>query len=160
MDTTANPTRPLAPTRATASGTPIGATSSRHDPRPSVASLFSNLWRDTTELARGEAELAKVEMSAKVSQAAEGATLLAVGGAIIYAGFLALLVAAVNALILLLPAEYAIWLAPLIVGVVVMLVGFIALSSGRRDLKARNLKPSRSMQSMRKDGQMVKEHLQ
>ena len=159
MDTTANPTRPVGSTRATVSGTPIGAMP-RGDAKPSIASLFSDLWRDTTTLAREEAELAKVELSAKASQAAEGATLLAVGGAIIYAGFLALLVAAVNALILLLPADYGIWLAPLIVGVVVMLVGFIALNSGRRDLKARSLKPSRSVQSLRRDGQVVKEHLQ
>ena len=148
MDTTANTTRR------------IDSTTPRHDTRPSLASLFSNLWRDTTTLARDETALAKVELSDKASQVADGATLLAVGGAIIYAGFLALLVAATNALILLLPAEYGIWLAPLIVGVVVMLAGFIALSSGRRDLKARNLKPSRTLQSLRRDSQVVKEHLQ
>ena len=148
MDTTAIPTRRDAPAAP------------RHDARPSIASLFSNLWRDTTTLAREEAVLAKVELSQKASQAADGATLLAVGGAIIYAGFLALLVAASNALILLLPAEYGIWLAPLIVGVVVMLVGFIALASGRSDLKARNLALSRTSQSLRRDSQFVKEHLQ
>ena len=134
----------------------------RHDApgtRPSLGTLFGDLFRHTTSLAQEEVELAKTELSDKASQAASGATMLAVGGAIVYAGFLALLVAATNALVLLLPPEYAIWLAPLIVGVVVLIAGFVLLQSGKSNLKARNLAPSRTMQSLRRDGEVVKEHL-
>ena len=150
MEQTTSVRRHPAPTRST----------TVQSGRPSLGSLFGKLFRETTSLVQEEAELAKAELSEKLLQAASGATMLAVGGAIVYAGFLALLVAATNALILLLPAEYAIWLAPLIVGVVVMLVGFVLLANGRSDLKARNLTPSRTMQSLRRDGELVKEHVQ
>lgn len=131
----------------------------RRPARPSLGSLFSDLWRQTTTLVQEEAELAKAEVSDKVSQAASGAGTMAAGGAVLYAGFLALLVAAANALMFVLPAEHALWLSPLIVGVVVMAVGFAIYASGRSDLKARNLRPSRTMQSLRRDGQLVKEHI-
>jgi hypothetical protein len=59
-----------------------------------------------------------------------------------------------------LPPEYAPWLAPLIVGLVVMIIGYAVLAGGRRELKARSLRPTRSMESLRQDGRLVKEHLQ
>jgi hypothetical protein len=128
--------------------------------RPALATLFSDLWRETATLVREEAELAKTEISHKTDQALAGVGLIAAGGAVIFAGFLALLVAAANALLPMLPAEHALWLAPLIVGGVVIVIGFIALASGRSDLKARSLVPSRSLRSLRRDGRIVKEHLQ
>jgi uncharacterized membrane protein YqjE len=128
--------------------------------RPTLAALFSNLWRQTTTLVSEEAELAKTEMSEKADQAISGAALIVAGGAVIFAGFLALLVAATNALVMWLPPEHASWLAPLIVGAVVLVIGFIALASGRSELKARNLAPTRTLRSLRRDGRIVKEHLQ
>jgi uncharacterized membrane protein YqjE len=128
--------------------------------RPTLAALFSNLWRQTTTLVSEEAELAKNEMSEKADQAISGAALIVAGGVVIFAGFLALLVAATNALVMWLPPEHASWLAPLIVGAVVLVIGFIALASGRSELKARNLAPTRTLRSLRRDGRIVKEHLQ
>ena len=58
------------------------------DQERSLASLFSDLWRETATLFRDEAELAKAEMSEKVSQVQTGAASLAIGGAVLYAGFL------------------------------------------------------------------------
>ncbi|HUG21529.1 phage holin family protein [Piscinibacter sp.] len=124
----------------------------------SLAGLFSDLWRETTTLVHDEAELAKADMTEKVSQAVTGARSMAIGGAILFAGFIVLLFAAVNALGLVLPLELAPWLSPLIVGGLVMLVGYVALAAGRRELKTENLMPSRSIDSLRRDGQTVKEH--
>lgn len=128
-------------------------------PRPSLGTLFSNLWRETTTLAREEAQLAKDEMSEKATQAASGVGLIAAGGAVVFAGFLALLLAAINALIPMLPPDMSPWLSPLIVGGVVMVLGFVALAGGRTELKGRNLKPSRTLHSLRRDGQLIKEHV-
>jgi hypothetical protein len=133
-------------------------------PRPgydgrSLAGLFSDLWRETTTLVHDEAELAKADMSEKVSLAVSGARSMAVGGAIAFAGFLVLLLAAVNALAQVLPPENAQWLSPLIVGAVVLVIGFIALSSGRRHLQAENLTPQRTLDSLRRDREVAKEHL-
>jgi hypothetical protein len=126
----------------------------------SLASLFSDLWRETTTLVHEEAELAKADVADKVGQLAAGAGSIAAGGAVLFAGFLALLLAAINALAMVLPIELAPWLSPLIVGAVVMLIGYAVYAGGKRDLKARNLKPMRTMDSLRRDGRIVKEHLQ
>jgi len=125
----------------------------------SLAALFGDLWRETTTLVHQEAELAKSDMSEKVDQVMTGAGSVAAGGAVLFAGFLAVLLAAINGLALVLPAEYAPWLAPLIVGVVVMVIGYALFGAGKRKLKARNLKPARTMESLRQDGRIVKEHL-
>ena len=133
-------------------------------PRPrddrTLAGLFADLWRETTTLVHEEAELAKADMSDKVNQVVTGAGSIAAGGGVLFAGFLVLLLAAVNGLAMVLPIEYAPWLAPLIVGAVVMIIGWAVLAAGRRELKARNLRPTRSMESLRRDGRLVKEHLQ
>ena len=127
--------------------------------RRSLAGLFSDLWRETTRLVHEEAELAKADMSEKVDQVMTGAGSIAAGGAVLFAGFLAVLVAAVNGLAMWLPPEDAPWLAPLIVGLIVMVIGYAVFAGGKSALKARNLKPRRSMESLRRDGRIVKEHL-
>ncbi len=149
MDTTLNEARP-----GDEQMTPDARTA-----RPSVGTLLSELWRETTTLAREEAELAKVEMSEKADQAASGIAIVAAGGAVIFAGFIVLLLAATNALMPMLPPDLAAWLAPSIVGGLVMLLGFIALVSGRASLKAKRLSPSRTWRSLRRDGRIIKEHV-
>ena len=125
----------------------------------SLIGLFSDLFRETSTLVHEEAELAKAEISEKVSQLGSGVAAIAAGGAILFAGFIVLLFAAVNALAMFLPPEHAAWLAPLIVGLLVMIVGYIALSKGRKEMKAESLKPSRTMESLRRDTELVKGHL-
>jgi Putative Actinobacterial Holin-X, holin superfamily III len=125
----------------------------------SLIGLFSDLFRETSTLVHEEAELAKAEISEKVSQLGTGVAAIAAGGAILFAGFIVLLFAAVNALAMFLPPEHAAWLAPLIIGLLVMIVGYIALSKGRKEFKAESLKPSRTMDSLRRDTELVKGHL-
>lgn len=137
-----------------------GPEAAPHNGRRPFAGLFSDLWRETTTLVRDEAELAKADLSEKVSHVANAAGSLAVGGAIAFAGFLVLLWAAVIALAAVLPPDAGPWLAPLIVGALVLAIGLIALSSGRRRLRAYELAPRRSAESLRRDQRMVQEHLQ
>lgn len=125
----------------------------------SLVGLFSDLFRETSTLVHEEAQLAKAEISEKVSQLGTGVAAIAAGGAILFAGFIVLLFAAVNALAMFLPPEHAAWLAPLIIGLIVMIAGYISLSKGRKEFKAESLKPSRTMESLRRDTQLVKEHL-
>jgi hypothetical protein len=125
----------------------------------SLVALFSDLFRETSTLVHQEAELAKAEMSEKVSEVGKGAAAIAIGGAVIFAGFIILLIAASNGLALMLPEEHANWLAPLIIGLAVMVVGFIALGIGKHELSSSNLQPSRTMESLRRDSQLVKEHV-
>jgi len=60
---------------------------------------------------------------------------------------------------MMLPEEHAAWLAPLIVGLAVMVLGFIAVGIGKHELSGSNLMPSRTMESLRRDTQLVKEHV-
>ena len=125
----------------------------------SLIGLFSDLWRETQTLVHQEAELAKAEISEKVSQVTTGAGEIAAGGAILFAGFIVLLFAAVGALELLLPTEHAAWLAPLIVGLIVMIVGYIVFASGRKQMKAQSLAPQRTLESLQQDARLAKEHV-
>jgi ABC-type multidrug transport system permease subunit len=125
----------------------------------SLMALFSDLFRETSTLVHQEAQLAKAEISEKVSQMSSGVAAIAVGGAIIFAGFIVLLFAAVNGLEMLLPTEHAMWLAPLIVGLAVIVLGFIVLAIGKREISTNNLTPSRTMESLRRDTELVKEHV-
>ena len=125
----------------------------------SLLSLFSDLWRETTTLVHEEAELAKAELSEKVSQVTTGAGEIAAGGAILFAGFIVLLFAAVGALELMLPTEHSIWIAPLIVGLVVMIIGYIALSRGKKQMQAESLAPRRTLESLKRDARLAKEHV-
>ena len=125
----------------------------------SLLSLFSDLWRETTTLVHEEAELAKAELSEKVSQVTTGAGEIAAGGAILFAGFIVLLFAAVGALELMLPTEHSIWIAPLIVGLVVIIIGFIALSRGKKQMQAESLAPRRTLESLKRDARLAKEHV-
>lgn len=124
----------------------------------SLMGLFGDLWRETQTLVHQEAQLAKAELSQKVSQVATGAGEIAAGGAVLFAGFIVLLFAAVGAIELMIPSDHAIWIAPLIVGLAVMIIGYILLSKGRKQLKSESLVPERTMESLQRDARLAKEH--
>ena len=75
-----------------------------------------------------------------------------------FAGFLILLFAAVGALDMLIDSPHAIWISPLIVGVVVMIVGYLLLKRGQQQVKPESLAPQRTVQSLRDDAQLAREH--
>ena len=126
----------------------------------SLVGLFSDLWRETQTLVHQEAQLAKAELSEKVSQVTTGAGEIAAGGAVLFAGFIVLLFAAVGALQLMIPSEHAIWIAPLMVGAAVMIIGYVVLSRGRKQLTADSMVPERTVQSLQRDARLAKEHVQ
>lgn len=126
-----------------------------------LVGLFSDLWRETTRLIHAEAELAKAEMSEKVSEFQTGIVAMAIGGAVLFAGFIVLLLAAAAGLYFVLRSdtEHAIWLAPFIVGLTVVIAGAIGIAKGRSNMKAANLAPERTMRSLQRDAQLMKEHI-
>jgi uncharacterized membrane protein YqjE len=131
-----------------------------YEARPLIG-LISDLWRETSRLIHAEVELATVEISEKVSEVRTGLVSIALGGAILFAGFLVLLFAAAAGVYLLLQAqtEHAIWAAPAIVGAAVVIAGGIAVAKGRSELKAANLTPERTLRSLQRDAQLVKGHI-
>ena len=125
----------------------------------SVTGLVSDLWRQSTALLLEEVELAKTEVAEKTTHVVMSGGAIAVGGAVLFAGFIVLLLAAVNALAPLLPPDIAGWLAPAIVGLVVIVIGFVMVSGGIKALEISKLAPRRTMASLRRDTDMVKEHV-
>ena len=128
------------------------------DDRP-LGSLLGDLMGDLAELVSKEIQLAKAELAEKASQAATGAASLAVGGLVAFAGLLVLLDAAVYGVAALL-GDAPLWASALIVGVVVLGVGMVLLMRGRSNLRAENLTPRRTVESLRQDAEMIKEQVQ
>jgi len=123
----------------------------------SLGSLFSELTRETVDLVTKEMALARSEMSQKISSAQTALASVAVGAAILLAGLFILLQAVVNGVAMMLPPEVAPWLAPLIVGLIVALIGYMMLKGGSSKLSPNNLMPHRTMNSLRRDRQLVQE---
>jgi hypothetical protein len=125
----------------------------------SLGRLLTDLSNETTTLVRGEVDLAKAEISEKISQAAMAVAALAAGGLVLFAGFLVLLDSAVFGLGKVLEPYGLPALAALIVAIGTMIVGAIILLIGRSALKAENLAPRRTAQSLSRDREFVKEQV-
>ena len=133
-------------------------TNSRNPRRP-LLGLVTDLWRQSASLLRDEAELAKVEISEKISEVGTGIGSLAIGGAVLFAGFLLVLFAIVALVALVLPEAHAPWLAPLLVGAVVLFAGGLLLSAGLKKLQSVNLKSSRTVRALQRDAEVVTDHI-
>ena len=121
----------------------------------SLGEVVGDLTRHLSELFREEVALAKTELKESASKAGKGAVMLAVGGFIAYAGFLALLAAAIIGLASVVPW----WLSALIVAVVVLLAGYLLVQSGINKLKATSLAPEETIESLKEDKEWAKEQV-
>lgn len=122
-----------------------------------LSALFSELTNETVDLVRQEVALARAEMSKKISTAQTALTSVAIGAAILMAGLFIILLAVVNMVAMLLPPDLAPWLAPLLVGAVVALIGYGMLKGGSNKLQPSNLVPERTMNSFKRDKGLVEE---
>lgn len=124
-----------------------------------MGSLLSNLTDELRTLIRGEIQLAQAEMTEKAAQAGKGGASIAAAGGVLFSGLLVLLAAAVYGLDNVIPYGTTPWLSALIVGVVVLIVGFLMLQAGRKKLqKAQHLTPERTVASFRNDKEMAQHH--
>ena len=141
--------------RVSASGAPGAGTRRAHTggQDQSIGSLIGSLLTDTNRLIKDEIALAKAEAGQKVSQAKSGAISLAIGGALLLLGAIYLIQAIIYALALVMPG----WLAALIVGGVIAIIGFVMLKSGQKKLEADKLKPTHTQENLRRDAQTFKE---
>lgn len=119
----------------------------------SLGELFSDLSRQTSVLVRQEVALAKTEMSQTAREVGKNVAILAVGGAVVYAGALAILVAIIILLAELMPW----WLSALIVGIVVAAIGYFLIDRGRDALQRTPLAPEQTVESLKEDRDWLKE---
>ena len=130
----------------------------------SLGELLKELSTETSDLLRKEVELAKTEFSEKASRVGTDVAGIALGGAMALAGGLALMLAAVYGLTALLdtflPLGVAVWLAPLIIGGVLVLLGYGRIKKAVHDLKNTSLAPRQTTQSLQENKQWLKAKIQ
>ena len=119
----------------------------------SLGELFTELAQETSTLVRQEVNLAKTEMSQKASRAGRHAGILAAGGALAYAGLLAILAA----LIVLLDNVMPLWLSALLVGLVVAVVGYLLIRRGLDALKQEDFAPRETIETLKEDQRWAKD---
>lgn len=121
---------------------------------PTTGELLRQLSEDTQRLVRDELDLAKVEMTTKAKKAGIGAGLFGGAGLLGLYGFGTLLATVILALALVMDA----WLAALIVTVVLFVAAGIAALVGKKNVdEGVPPKPERTMASVKKDVEEVKE---
>jgi hypothetical protein len=138
---------------ATASAQPTQAPASNGRDAQTTFGLVGHLLDEVTLLFRQEVRLATAEVSRSLTTLVTGTTSVAVAGAVLFAGLLLLLTAAVLALALAMPA----WLAALIVGAVATLCGAGLLIAGRTRFRETSIKAAvaRSAESLSKDSAVL-----
>jgi len=122
----------------------------------SVGELLRDLANDVSSLVRQEITLARTEAQDKVHQTVLAVVAMIAGALMAFAALIILLDALVEGLV---EAGVQRWLAALIVGVVVALVGFFLVRKGQKDLSASRLAPERTAANVRKDLNLVKEQV-
>ena len=119
----------------------------------SIGELFAELAQESATLVRQEVQLAKTEMSQKASRVGKDVGFLAVGGAVAYAGLLAILAG----VIFLLNAVMPLWLSALLVGIVVAVVGYFLVKKGLDALKQEDLAPQETINTLKEDKEWAKD---
>ena len=122
----------------------------------SVGELLRDLANDVSALVRQEITLARTEAQDKVHQTVLAVVAMIAGALMAFAALIILLDALVFGLV---EAGLERWLAALIVGGVVALIGFFLVRKGQNDLSASRLAPERTAANVRKDLNLVKEQV-
>jgi hypothetical protein len=120
----------------------------------SIPEIFTDVVDQFTTLLRKEGELARTELSEKITQVAVGLGLIVGGSVLLTPALVILLQAAVSALITANIIKEP-W-APLIVGGVVFVIGIILLLVGMSRLKAEALIPNKTIRQIQSDVRVAK----
>jgi len=121
-------------------------------PDPSIGELVGEISDDLTRLVRSEIDLAKAEIKQEATKAGKAAGMLAGSG---YAGHLALLMASLAALFGLAHLVDHAW-AALIVTAVWALVGAVLFVTGRKRMRAVQIKPERTAETLKEDARWAR----
>jgi len=120
---------------------------------PSIGELFADLSRETGTLIRQQMELARVELSQRVSRLGKSLGLAVLGGALATGGLLALIAGVVLAVAALgVPA----WISALIVGVGVALLGYLIAQRAIAAMGREDLTPHATIQTLKESAEWVK----
>jgi uncharacterized protein YacL len=120
----------------------------------SIPTIFTDLVSQLASLLRAEGQLARVEMSEKITQVAVGLGLIVAGAVLLIPALVILMQAAVAALVDSGLKEP--WSA-LIIGGAALLIGLILALVGSRRLKADQLVPNKTIHQLQRDVSVAKQ---
>lgn len=121
---------------------------------PSLQELVGDALRDGVDLARKELALFRAEMAENATGIAKGAVMFLVAAIFAVASLIWLTQALVYGLELVLNSR---WLAALIVGVLLLAIAGILAVVGKRFISAAHLAPTRTVSSLKRDGEILSE---
>jgi putative superfamily III holin-X len=124
----------------------------------SIGELFGQLSQDMTLLVRQEIQLARSEISEKLSRFTTNLVSVVAGGFVAYVGGLALVAALILALHDL--ANISLAVSSLIVGAALAIAGYLMLKRGLSELKRVDIAPRRTVENIKEDVQAIKEDVQ
>jgi len=120
-----------------------------------LGDLFSDLASDMSNLVRQEVALAKLEITQKGKYLGRNVGYLAVGGAVAYAGMLAVIAAIIMLLDKVMPA----WGAALLVGIVVAGIAWLLIGKALAALQQADLTPRETVETLKEDATWAKQQI-
>jgi hypothetical protein len=125
----------------------------RTQTQPTIGELFGELTRETGTLIRQQMELARLELSQRVSRLGRGLTRVVIGGALATGGLLAIVAGIVLAVTALgVPA----WVSALVVGAVLALVGYVLAQQAISAMSREELAPQATLETLKENAEWIK----
>lgn len=127
-----------------------------------IVDLIKDLRDEAFLLVRQEVELAKTEMSEKISTYLRNVVYLAAGAIVAFVGALGVLAGLCylwyqGLMAMGVSSGIAMWLSPLSIGAIVLIVGSIFLSKGISTLRHSSLVPERTVNTIKEDSKWLRE---
>jgi len=124
------------------------------NPPTTVVALLHELRDETSTLLKQELALAKAELKENATRAGQHALRIALGGFVLYAGAIVLLIGLGQLLGMFLvraglEPDLAQWLAPSLVGLVVAIIGYSMLAKAKRGIADETLKTRRTIENLK-----------
>ena len=121
----------------------------------SLGDLFAELAGETGTLVRQEVALAQTEIVHKATKAGKNVGYLVVGGAVAYAGVLAI----IAGLIILLSNVMPAWLSAILIGVAIGAAAYFMISSALAELKKTDPVPRNTVETIKEDAKWLKKEV-
>ena len=122
----------------------------------SLGDLFGDLSRQLGTLIQKEIQLAKTEMTSRVTTIGRDAAMMGAGGALAYA---ALLIGLMALAFLLAELVNSFWLGFLIVAVIVGVIAAVLIQRGRSELQKTDLAPRATIETIKEDAEWAKQQV-
>jgi hypothetical protein len=122
----------------------------------SLGQLFGDLSRQLGTLIQKEIQLAKTEMTTRVTTVGRDAGMIGAGGALAYA---ALLIALIGVSFLVADLLDSTWLGFVIVAILVGVLAAVLIQRGRAELQKTDLAPRQTIETIKEDAEWAKQQV-